>query len=78
MTSTEIERYKEKLGTCYRGNGRKVHLAFRGSVVDENGKESWITLQTTCNYNGQTTGQAFIEGRNSRKITCGTCNRNWS
>ena len=68
-----IKNYWEH-GTCRRGNGSKIHFGHRAYRLDENGKQTHVSIGANCNSNGQFAGRDFKEGRDSREVTCTACN----
>ena len=68
-----IKNYWEH-GTCRRGNGSKIHFGHRAYRLDENGKQTHVSIGANCNSNGQFAGRDFKEGRDSREVPCTACN----
>ena len=68
------ENYHTEIGTCRRGNGAKIHFAHRSYRLDDNGKQTYVSVGANCNSNGQYAGRDFKEGRDSREVTCTACN----
>jgi hypothetical protein len=71
-TTTTQNHYQH--GTCRRGNGTKIHFGHRAYRLDENGKQTHVSIGAACNSNGQNAGRDFQNGRDSREVTCTACN----
>jgi len=72
MIDTNENHYQH--GTCRRGNGEKIHYGHRSYRLDENGKQTYVSIGAWCNSNGQYAGRDFQEGWDSREVTCTSCN----
>ena len=79
-TTTEITNHYQH-GTVRRGNGAKIHFGYRAYRLDENGKQTHVSIGAACNSNGQNAGRDFQEsgaplmpGQTEREVDCTTCN----
>ena len=72
MIDTTENHYQH--GTCRRGHGEKIHYGHRSYRLDENGKQTYVSIGAWCNSNGQYAGRDFQEGWDSREVTCTSCN----
>lgn len=71
MTTTR-EELVYQFGTCRRGHGAAIHAGHRSFRLDENGRETYVSVGAACNSNGQMAGRDFQEG-NGRPVTCRSC-----